>query len=182
MARYGILYFERNQVWPLGFWTNLHPSGVPMYPFPLVTNPREPFGLSPAVYHTPKMIIQTPKLESFNYLLCVASFLHPSSTHTHIKQGGSNSSSTVSLPSLTLCLNPTMHKDQSLKKSRDNPYYFSLAGNLMHTYKSQQLLLSAADASKWPGATAKEADQTLKCFSASSLVRLCMNPHLRCRL
>lgn len=69
-----------------------------------------------------------------------------------------------------------MHKDQSLKKNGDNPYYFSLAGNLMHTYKSQQLLLSAADASKWPGATAKEADQTLKCFSASSLVRLLHEP------
>lgn len=49
-------------------------------------------------------------------------------------------------------------------KSWDNPYYVSLVGNLMHTYKSQQLLPSAADASKWPGPAAKESDHTLKYF------------------
>lgn len=108
------------------------------------------------------MIIQSLNLESFNYLLCVAFFFSPPSS-PHAESRGQ-----IQVPLLIYLLQllvsiPPRTKIKVLE-NWDDPHYFSLVSNLMQAYKSQHLLLSAAEASKWPGPSAKEADQTLKYF------------------
>lgn len=80
MAFHGTLYFDSNNAWPPCFWTTFHPGGT------LVRFSHHDWIIQAIPFRVSHMLhskndLPTPEIESFNYLLCVATF----STPSHIK-------------------------------------------------------------------------------------------------